>query len=71
MSKKHNYEEMFLVSAIKTCAEMMVESEIMKEDVRKTDSPLNYGQELFHEKRLEATRNAFKEWINLYLKENY
>ena len=75
MSKPNNvedgYEELFLLSAIKTCTEMMIESELLLQDIDKTDAPIVFGMKEHHETRIKCARTTLKAWIKQYLKEDY
>lgn len=69
-----NEHEILIVSAIKSCTEVMLESDMYIKSANKgIDSDFEIVKEVkeLHEKRKDVARAALKGWINDYLNNFY
>lgn len=62
-------EKLLVVSAIKTTADMIIESSFYIEDCKKSDSAITTGEQMYHDKRLQVAYRLFDDWINEYIKQ--
>lgn len=63
--------EIFLISAIKSCTEVMIESDMYIKSAKESDSMIVESLKDLHEKRKAVARKALQGWIEDYLEEYF
>jgi hypothetical protein len=75
MSKSNKVDkdehEMLLISALKSCTEVMLESDMYIKSAKNSDFEIAKEVKEFHEKRKNVARAALRSWISDYLNNFY